>query len=118
MMRGISLPSESRDRGMKPNPLHDTERQPPLHVPSEADPDAPTDLNLRPMQQQTPVPTTDYPFLSPPERPDEIGRLAHYRVLRLLGEGGMGLVFKAEDLHLQRPVALKIMRPEKAKEEE
>src|SRR5262245_41320865 len=54
------------------------------------------------------------PSRSPPQGPDELGRLAHYRVFRLVGEGGMGMVFEAEDLHLQRRVALKIMRPESA----
>lgn len=52
-----------------------------------------------------------HPFLSPPVEPDEIGRLAQFRVLRLLGQGGMGMVFLAEDLALRRRVALKVMKP-------
>src|SRR5205807_4757150 len=50
----------------------------------------------------------------PPEGPDELGRLAHYRVVNLLGQGGMGLVFEAEDMHLRRPTALKVMLPDMA----
>jgi serine/threonine protein kinase len=50
-------------------------------------------------------------LLLPPQMPDELGRLGSYRVLRLLGAGGMGIVFHAEDVQLRRPVALKVMRP-------
>ncbi len=48
--------------------------------------------------------------LAPPEQPDEIGRLGSYRVLGVLGRGGMGVVYRAEDPMLRRPVALKVMR--------
>src|SRR5262249_8005129 len=55
-----------------------------------------------------------FAFLTPPERADEIGRLADYRVLKKLRAGGMGMVFLAEEAGLERPVALKVMLPEAA----
>lgn len=51
-------------------------------------------------------------YLAPAQGPDELGRLGGYRVLWMLGRGGMGVVFQAEDIALKRIVALKVMNPQ------
>src|SRR5262245_56490805 len=52
--------------------------------------------------------------LTPAQGPNELGRFAQFRVLQVLGAGGLGLVFRAEDARCRRPVALKVLRPELA----
>src|SRR5262249_50436617 len=56
------------------------------------------------------------PTFAPPERPGEVGRLGRYRVLKKLGQGGMGAVYLGYDSALDRKIALKVMLPQFAAE--
>jgi WD40 repeat protein/tRNA A-37 threonylcarbamoyl transferase component Bud32 len=82
------------DTAMSPGSPHDADTE---------DPTLPPEIAAAPPDVQA--------FLAPPEGPGEIGRLGGYRVLGVLGQGGMGTVLRAEDPGLCRPVALKVMRP-------
>jgi eukaryotic-like serine/threonine-protein kinase len=68
--------------------------------------------STQPDKNVAPLPMSDVKsLLSPAQTVDEIGRVAEFRVLRVLGVGGMAVVFEAEDSRLKRRVALKLMLP-------
>ncbi len=50
-------------------------------------------------------------LLSAASHPEMLGRIGRYDVERLIGSGGMGVVFKAYDTELNRPVAVKLLAP-------
>ena len=52
--------------------------------------------------------------LQPTSRADSQGRLSHYEILGLLGQGGFATVLKAFDEKLHRVVAVKLMSPQLA----
>jgi eukaryotic-like serine/threonine-protein kinase len=86
--------------------------------------DAPTILEgalppLAPVTGQKPPPDRDSPpptasTFGSPILPPGMVIGSRYQVLQILGEGGMGAVYKAKDLELNRVIALKVIRPELA----
>ncbi len=50
-------------------------------------------------------------LLGPTDNPDMLGRIGTYEIVGVLGQGGMGAVFKAFDAGLNRFVAIKLLLP-------
>jgi serine/threonine protein kinase len=50
-------------------------------------------------------------LLAPASHPEMLGRIGRYDVEKLVGSGGMGVVFKGYDSDLNRPVAIKVLAP-------
>lgn len=50
-----------------------------------------------------------FDYLGPPSHPEMLGRLGRYEIERVVGTGGMGVVFKGFDTELHRPVAIKVL---------
>lgn len=82
-------------------------------TPSAADTDVPT---AAPDLRQWSLPAAELPWPKPGvSLPRELANHPRYQVLELLGAGGMGAVFKAEHLRMQRTVAIKTINAELVK---
>lgn len=59
--------------------------------------------------QELPAASFDPAMFGPATSEDSLGTLANYEIHEVLGYGGMGVVFRAFDQQLRRPVAIKVL---------
>lgn len=72
--------------------------------------DAGSFLEKSPIGSSEPQPVS-LEFLTPSDNTDLLGTLGEYDIYEVIGQGGMGIVFRALDPKLNRIVAIKVMSP-------
>lgn len=100
--REPATPGSAGDRTLwhvGPAPAPDPEAEPHPPAPTEIDP-----VPVRSERSPTPV--------APQLEPGDQVPGTRYRIVRFIGDGGMGAVYEAQHLDLERRVALKILLPE------
>ncbi|MFK7768581.1 MAG: protein kinase [Mariniblastus sp.] len=96
-VRKQKIVDADRTQDFPATPKHDSNPKEP-----ESDSDQPSDSTWQfPIEQ----------MLDPPKHPEMLGRVGTYDIEREIGRGGMGVVLKAHDAELNRPLAIKVLAP-------
>ena len=86
----------------------------------DSDPNAETELSPRALFNEAAKevsPTVEHPGWEPPEPEELDALLPAFKVEKLLGRGGMGAVYRARQISLNRKVAIKVLPPEFGRDE-
>jgi serine/threonine protein kinase/tetratricopeptide (TPR) repeat protein len=95
--------------GPAPVPRPESRPVPPPPPPARAKVGAASTTNVQAAASRSSTPTTPS---TEPVAPGSTLPGTRYRIIRELGDGGMGTVYEAEHIDIERRVALKILRPE------
>ena len=80
-----------------------------LHSTQASEVEVPDVNRFDPQSSSTELTSDELAFLDPSDDPAYVGCLQDFKIVRMIGRGGMGVVLEAFDPHLHRTVAIKVL---------
>ena len=107
-MSDASSESTRRNTNKSHNQVHIDARTAEFETASSGSEESPDDQPTEILMQSS------FDFLEPSSHSGHLGRLGHYEVIDVLGQGSFGIVLRAFDEKLHRSVAIKVLAPQLA----